>query len=129
MVRNRTILVIEQETSIAAGLKSILEKEGYSVISTYNSQRLKEVSSDGKPDLAIIDIKLPREFGLNILRKIKELFPKMPIIAMSVYSNSLSVNELRRLGASEFITKPFDVERLKAKIGQLLKRKSEPVNS
>ena len=121
MVRNRTILVIEQETSIAEGLKSILEKEDYSVVSAYTSRHLKEIFKENVPDLAIININLPKEFGLNILRKTKELFPKIPVIAMSVYSNSLSANELKRLGASEFITKPFDVEGLKSKIWQLLK--------
>jgi len=122
MVRNRTILVIEQETSIGEGLKSILEKEGYSVVSAYTSRHLKEIFNENVPDLAIININLPKEFGLNILRKTKELFPNIPVIAMSVNSNSLSANELKRLGASEFITKPFDVEGLKSKIGQLLKR-------
>lgn len=122
MVRNRTILVIEQETNIAERLKSLLEKEGYLVISAYTSRHLKEIFKDHGPDLAIININLPKVFGLNILRKTKELFPKTPVIAMSVSSNSLSANELKRLGASEFITKPFDAERLKSKIGQLLKR-------
>jgi len=122
MVRDRTILVIDQETSIAEGLKSILEKEGYSIVSAYTSRHLKEIFKERGPDLAIININLPKQFGLKILHKVKELFPKVPVIAMSVYSNSLSANELKRLGASEFITKPFDVESLKSKIGQLLKR-------
>jgi len=122
MVRNRTILIIEQESNIAEGLKSILEKEGYSVVSSYSSKHLKEALSGRDPDLAIINVNLPKAFGLNILRKAKELFPKMPVVAMSVYSSSLSANELKRLGASEFITKPFDVENLKLKIEQSLKR-------
>lgn len=122
MVRNRTILVIEQEINIAERLKSLLEKEDYLVISAYTSRHLKEIFKDHGPDLAIININLPKAFGLNILRKTKELFPKIPVIAMSVSSNSLSANELKRLGANEFITKPFDAERLKSKIGQLLKR-------
>ena len=122
MVRNRIILIIEQESNITEGLKSTLEKEGYSVVSTYSSKHLKETLSGRTPDLAIININLPKEFGLNILRKAKELFPKIPVIAMSSYSNSLSANELKRLGASEFITKPFNVENSKLKIEQLLKR-------
>src|SRR3989338_5886130 len=97
-------------------------KEDYSVVSAYTSRYLKEIFKENVPDLAIININLPKEFGLNILRKTKELFPKIPVIAMSVNSNSLSANELKRLGASEFITKPFDVEGLKSKIGRLFKR-------
>lgn len=122
MVMGRTILVIEQETSIAEGLKSILEKEGYSVVSAYALRQLKEIFKERGPDLAIININLPKGFGLNILYKIKELFPKMPAIVMSACSNSLSANELKRLGAGEFITSHFDAESLKLKIGQLLKR-------
>lgn len=122
MVRNRTILLVDQETSIAEGLKSILEKEGYSVISVYTSWHLKEIFKEHGPDLAIININLPKKFGLNILCKAKELFPKIPVIAMSAYSNSLSANELKRLGASEFIARPFNAESLKSKISQLLKR-------
>lgn len=118
----KAILVIEQEANIGKGIKSILEKEGYFVVLTCSAYHLKEIFLETKPDLAIISISLPREPGLNVLRKVKELFPKIPVIAMSVYSNSLNANELKRFGASEFIAKPFDVERLKLKISRLIGR-------
>ena len=123
MTREKTILIIEQELTVSAGLKAILEKEGYSVVSTNNSLHLKEFFQDSIPDLAIINISLPKELGLNILRKTNELFPRIPIIAMSVYSNSLSVREIKRLGASDFISKPFDVKFLKEKIEELVEHK------
>ena len=59
------------------------------------------------------------------MRKVKENFPSVPIIAMSVYSNSFSGRELKRLGADDFIVKPFDVNNLKQKIEQLLGKKRE----
>ena len=123
MTREKTILIIEQELTVSAGLKAILEKEGYSVVSTNTSLNLKELFQDSSPDLAIININLPKELGLSILRKTNELFPRIPIIAMSVYSNSLSTREIKRLGASDFIAKPFDVKFLKEKIEELVEHK------
>jgi DNA-binding NtrC family response regulator len=123
MTQEKTILIIEQEPTVSAGLKAILEKEGYSVVSANNSLHLRELFQDNSPDLAIINISLPKELGLNILRKTNELFPRIPIIAMSVYTNSLSAREIERLGASEFIAKPFDVKFLKEKIEELVEHK------
>jgi DNA-binding response OmpR family regulator len=123
MTKKKTILIIEQETNLANGLRSILEKEGYEVISTFNSYCLNELFKDKAPDLAIININIPKELGLNILRKTKETFPSLPIIAMSVYSHSFTKKELNRLGADDFIAKPFDVKYLKGHIEELIGKK------
>lgn len=119
MTRNKTILIIEREINLTNGLKSILEKEGYKVVPVYSQHYLEEQFRHQPPDLAIIDINIPKEIGLNILRKMKEYLPSLPIIAMTVYSNSLNRKEIERLGASDFIAKPFDVEYLKKKIEEL----------
>ena len=119
MACRQTILIIEQDVNQLNGLRSILCKEGYNVISTYNPYALIEILRTTPPDLAIINVNIPKEFGFNILRKTKELLPGLPIIAMSVYSDTLTKRELNRLGADDFMTKPFDVELLKARIAQL----------
>jgi DNA-binding response OmpR family regulator len=123
MTRKKTILIIEQELNIANGLKAILEKEDYQVISTSSPYAIKDILEDKNPCLVIINISIPKELGLNILRKTKESFPYAPIIAMSVYSSSFSTKELNRLGADDFIAKPFDVKYLKEKIEELLEQK------
>lgn len=119
MTKKKTILIIEQEINLANGLKRMLEKKGYCVVSIFNHYHLKEMFEDKKPDLAIININSPKEFGLNILRKTKETFPSLPIIAMTVYTNTLNRKEINRLGASDFIGKPFDVKYLKKRIEEL----------
>jgi len=119
MVQKKTILIIEQDNNIANDLKHILEEEGYSATSLYSSHYIKELCQDKIPDLAVININVPKAFGINILRRIREVFPKIPIVAVSVYSNSLSKSELARLGADDFITKPFDVNYLKNRIEKL----------
>jgi len=124
-VGKKTILIFEQEINIANGLKAILKKEDYHAVSTYSPYAIKDILEDKAPDLVIINIGIPKEFGLNILFKLKEIFPSAPIIAMSVYSNSFSGRELKRLGADDFIAKPFDVNNLKKKIEHLLGKKHE----
>ncbi len=124
MGKKKSILLIEREINLINGLRSILEKEGYEIISAYEYYNLKGLPQGQKPDLAIIDIAIPKEMGLNILRKTKEVFPKLPIIAMSVYSKSFSKKELARLGAEEFIAKPFDVGYLKERIAKLIEDKN-----
>lgn len=119
MEKTKTILIIEQEASLTDGLKPILEKDNYRAISVpsfYNPKELFEVS---KPDLAIIDAYMPKEFGLNILRKARESFPGLPIIVMTIYSDSFTIEELSKFGADDFLVKPFDVEYLKNKIEEL----------
>ena len=123
MVEKKTILIIEQECNLVNGLRRMLEKEGYCVVSIFNHYHLKEMFNDKKPDLAMININSPKEFGLNILRKTKETFPSLPIIAMTVYTNTLNRKEVNRLGASDFIGKPFDMEDLNKRIGKLIDNK------
>lgn len=122
-MKKKIILVIEQEINLANGLKSILEKEGYEVLSVFGSHHLKELFQNRKPDLAIIDLYIPRQLGLNILHKTKELFPTLPIIAMTVYTNSFTKRELSRLGADDFVAKPFEVGHLKERIEELINHK------
>jgi DNA-binding NtrC family response regulator len=103
MNQKKTILIIEQDDNSANGLKLILEREGYNAASLYNSHYIKELCQDKIPALAIINISVSKEFGLNILRRTKETFPKFPIVVVSIYSNSFSRSELARLGADDFI--------------------------
>ena len=119
MDQKKTILIIEQDNNVPNGLKRILEKEGYNAVSLYSSHYIKELCQDEIPDLAIINISVSKEFGLNILRRTKEIFPKLPIVAVSVYNSSFSKNELARLGADDYIAKPFDVNYLKRRIEKL----------
>ncbi|HAZ09528.1 MAG TPA: hypothetical protein DCY56_00255 [Candidatus Omnitrophica bacterium] len=120
MASKKTILIIEQELNLANGLKAILEKEGYRVAAGAHYSRLGNTESGQAPDLVILDIYMPQEFGLNILRKVKAGYPSLPVIAMSVYSHSLSRDEIKRFGGDELIIKPFEIEYLKMRIEELL---------
>src|SRR3989338_197388 len=120
MAAKKTILIIEQELNLANGLKDILEKEGYAVVADACYLHPDNAKPDKAPDLAILDIYIPREFGMNILRRVKSDYPSLPVIAMSVYSHSFSKDEIKRFGGDDFIAKPFEIEHLKIRIEELL---------
>ncbi len=121
--KKKTILILEQEFNLANGLKAMLEKDGYGVLTDFNMLHPDELREASNPDLIIININVPKTFGLNILRKAKDNFPGIPLVAMSVYSRSFSKNEISRLGVDDFITKPFEIEYLKKRIEELMVRK------
>jgi len=123
VTKKKTILILEQEFNLANGLKAILEKEGYGVLTGFSLLHPDELREASKPDLIIININVPKAFGLNILRKAKAIFPGIPLLAMSVYSRSFSKNEISRMGVDDFIAKPFEVERLKKRVEELIIRK------
>jgi len=123
VTKKKTILILEQEFNLANGLKAILEKEGYGVLTGFSLLHPDELKEDPKPDLIIININVPKQFGLNILQKAKANFPGIPLIAMSVYSHSFSKGEISRLGVDDFITKPFEIEQLKKRVEELIIKK------
>ena len=120
MKERKTILIIEQEVNLANGLRAILENEGYAIVCAFEHSRLQELFRAHSLDLAIINIYTPKELGLNIVRNMRQHFPSLPIVAMTVYSNSFTKGELRDFGVNEFISKPFEVDCLKEMIERLL---------
>lgn len=120
MNRKKIILIIEQYDNSTSGLRCILEKEGYSVISLYSSHYIQRLCCGRIPDLAVISVNMPKAFGISILRSLREVFPGIPIVAVSLYGNSLSKNELARLGADDFIGKPFDIDHFRNRIARLM---------
>lgn len=122
MAEVKTILIIEQELNFANGLKAILEKEGYEVIMDWDYLETDNVETIKKLDLVVFNINMPKDVGLYMLRKIKAVYRSLPVIAMSIYSHSFSKNEIKRLGADDFIAKPFEIGNFKKRIKQLMLR-------
>jgi DNA-binding NtrC family response regulator len=107
-----TILVIEDKESMAEMLKETLESEGYSVIPARDGidgiRHLKE----GKFDLVLTDLKLPKKSGIDILKASKEENHLIPVIVMTAFGSVETAVEAMKEGAFDFITKPFDTDHL-----------------
>lgn len=115
------VLIIEDDKEICAMIKDHLEKYNYQVFFTLTGanaiERIKELS----PDLIILDLMLPFISGDELIRNIRK-FSDVPVIVVSAKSLTFNKVELLRLGADDYLTKPFDLDELLARIERNLLR-------
>lgn len=103
----KKILVCDDEEGIRESLKLILEKD-YEVIFAENGDMAVQKMKSGPPDLVILDIKMPRRDGLDTLREIKKINPSQKVVIATGYRSVDTANEAVKLGATDYIIKPFD---------------------
>src|SRR5688500_777165 len=120
-----TILVVEDEPEIRQFLRSSLRAEGYRVVESPNGRRGATDAGLHKPDLAIIDLGLPDYDGIEVIRGIREWSP-MPIIVLSARIQERSKIDALDCGADDYITKPFGVGELLARVRVALRHAAQP---
>lgn len=106
------ILIIEDDLDIHTLMKELLHKEGYAVLSAYSGSEALYVLEKETPDLLLLDLMLPGVHGEEILKRVKNI----PIIVLSAKAEIDSKVHALLEGANDYITKPFDVEELLARI-------------
>ena len=119
-----TILVIDDERSMREFLSIMLEREGYSVVTKDNGNDALEFINKNKYDLIITDIKMPKISGIEILRESMTLHPNTPVIMITAFASTEVAVEAMKLGAYDYITKPFNVDEIKIIIKNALEKKS-----
>jgi DNA-binding NtrC family response regulator len=107
-----TILVVEDKESMAEMLKETLEAEGYKVISASDGTEGINYLKEGKIDLVLTDLKVPKKNGIAILKTSKEENPLVPVIIMTAFGSVETAVAAMKEGAFDFITKPFDTDHL-----------------
>jgi DNA-binding NtrC family response regulator len=119
--KNANILVIDDEAGIGDILKKILVKEGHNVIATTSGREgIKCIKKDAI-SLVILDIKMAEIDGIEVLKKIHEIDKDIVVIMLTAYATLGTAREAMRLGAYDYITKPFDNEFVKAMVKEGLK--------
>ena len=122
---NPTILVVEDEPEIRQFLRSSLRAEGYRVVESPNGRRGELDAGMHKPDLAIVDLGLPDFDGVQVIRHIREWSP-MPILVLSARIQERSKIEALDAGADDYVTKPFGVGELLARVRAALRHATRP---
>jgi two-component system KDP operon response regulator KdpE len=122
---NPTILVVEDEPEIRQFLRSSLHAEGYRVVESPNGRRGEIDAGMHKPDLAIVDLGLPDFDGLEVIRRIRGWSP-MPIIVLSARIQERQKIDALDSGADDYITKPFGIGELLARVRVALRHASRP---
>ncbi len=117
-----TILVVDDELSMREMLQIALEKEGYRVLLAENGKRAIQVMETERYDLLLCDMKMPKADGMEVLKKAKEIRSNVPVIIITAFSTSESAREAMKVGAYDYLQKPFDLEDMKLIIKNALER-------
>ena len=115
------ILVVDDEQVLVKGIKFNLEHEGYQVEVGYDGERAVELAREGSFDLIILDLMMPKIDGLQACMRIRE-FSNVPIIMLTARSEDTDKIIGFEYGADDYITKPFNILEVKARIRALLRR-------
>ena len=115
------ILIIEDDVEINRLLTEFLEENGYYVVSQYNGLHILDILQENKIDLVLLDIMLPYKSGDSVLADIRKQ-STVPVIIISAKGTTQNKVDLLRLGADDYITKPFDMEEALASIESNLRR-------
>jgi len=115
------ILVIEDEKDIVRLLKYNLEKEGYTAIVAHDGEAGLDLARKEKPDLIILDLMLPKKDGMDVCREIRK-DSSVPIIMLTAKREELDRILGLELGADDYVTKPFSVRELVARVKTILRR-------
>ena len=123
------ILIVEDNADLAFGLRSNLELEGYEVsIAATGATGLAEASVQ-EPDLLILDVMLPEMDGFEVLRRFREGNTSTPVLMLTARGEEMDKVRGLRSGADDYVTKPFGLMELLARIEALLRRSQEPLES
>ena len=112
MVERFRVLVIDDDPGIREYLKALGERQGYQVSAASDGEEAIASLSTLRPDIVTLDAVLPGMDGLETLRQMKKLIPDIPVIMLSGHGQARTIVEAMRLGASDFLRKPFEVEEL-----------------
>ena len=115
------ILVVDDEQLLVKGIKFNLENEGYQVDAAYDGLEAVEYARNGSYDLIILDLMMPELDGLEACMRIRE-FSTIPIIILTARSDDMDKVIGFDYGADDYITKPFNILELKARVRALLRR-------
>jgi DNA-binding NtrC family response regulator len=120
----RKILIADDEPNMIWALKRALTKEGYEVLSVENGEEAVKTFEEQEPDLVILDLKMPKMDGMEALKAIKEINPKVPVMMITAHGTTKVAVEAMKIGALDYILKPFDIEELRMTIRKALEYKT-----
>ena len=122
MVKPLEIQLIDDHEDFAAGIRAVLELEGYRVQVHRTAQEGLAWARSASPDLVIVDILLPDAHGSEIVQQLRDIAPRTPVMVVSACADEVDRIVAFRAGADDYVTKPFSLMELLARIDALLRR-------
>ncbi len=115
------ILIVEDDVSIREGIKDFLQSEGFLVDTSEDGAQALEFVKKHTPDLVVLDLSLPILTGESVCKIIKKEYPSIPVVILTAKNQSEDVIKGFKLGADDYISKPFELDELLARIKARLK--------
>jgi len=116
------ILIVEDEPAMVQGLRDNFEYEGYEVISALDGSAGLEKALNANPDLVVLDVMMPKMSGLDVCKHLKVKKPNLPIIMLTARGQEIDKVVGLELGADDYVTKPFSIRELMARVKAVLRR-------
>jgi DNA-binding NtrC family response regulator len=123
------ILVVDDDAIVIKSCRRILEAEGFEVIAVPGADEALEKIKYQEFDLLLVDVKMPKHDGIFLMREIKKNWPDIPIVVMSGYPTPETIADVLKLGASQFIPKPFRPDELMKVVRQVLQKRTKKDSS
>src|SRR5271165_4892551 len=114
------LLVVDDEEQIRGVCRSIAEEAGMKVFDVSTAEEALEVLEVSPVDILLTDLRLPGTSGLELLKRVTRLFPDMAVVMLTQYGTIDSAVQATRMGAADYVTKPFRVEELRARLEQVV---------
>jgi two-component system alkaline phosphatase synthesis response regulator PhoP len=116
------ILIVEDEPNMVSGLRDNFEFEGYSVITAEDGVSGLDRALRESPDLVLLDVMMPRMSGLDVCKQLKAKRPSVPVIMLTARGQEVDKVVGLELGADDYVTKPFSIRELLARVKAVLRR-------
>ena len=118
---SRKVLVVDDEKLIVKGIRFSLEQDGMEVDCAYDGEEAVEKAKDKKYDIILLDLMLPKMYGLEVCQQIRE-FSNVPIVMLTAKGEDMDKILGLEYGADDYITKPFNILEVKARIKAIMRR-------
>jgi two-component system response regulator AdeR len=116
------ILIIEDEAEIALILSRYLEAAGYRTVTARDGDQALRLTATLRPDLMLLDLNIPRRDGFAVLSALRGREDTLPVIVVSALSEDVDKLSALRIGADDYVTKPFNPKEVVARVGAVLRR-------
>lgn len=123
-----TVLIVDDEPTVTELLSEDLAEQGYDCSSTYSGDDALARLAMGNIDVVLLDLYLPGIYGIDVLREIAATYPRTAVIIVTAVGDTQTAVEAMKMGASDYITKPFKLDRVNASIEKALQKAGIPRN-
>ncbi|MEQ8766956.1 MAG: response regulator transcription factor [Planctomycetota bacterium] len=117
-----SILLVEDEADVRFGLRTVLETEGFEVHEAEDGDRALSLAGELSPQLMILDLMIPKRDGFEVCRELRSRGSKMPVLILTARDSEVDKVLGLELGADDYVTKPFSVREVVARVRALLRR-------